>query len=69
MAWMRVSLRVRAQGTEPEHTVDNVVNMDTITRVGRFLDGSYIRTMDGNSFEVVDSYESIVASILKAESK
>lgn len=69
MSWMDVKVHVPADGHVPEHTVDNVVNIDTIVRIGRLLNGCYIKTMDGNSIEVVDKFEEVVRVCLQADAK
>jgi len=40
-----------------------------IVRIGRLLNGCYIKTEDGNTFEVVDKYEDVVRVCLQADAK
>jgi hypothetical protein len=49
--------------------IDNIANIDTIVRVGPRGSGSYIKFLDGNSIDVVDSFQEIAEVLLKAQGK
>lgn len=59
MLWIAVKVDV---STGP---VDNTINVETITRFGPRLNGSYVKLVDGSSVELVDSYEELLEEIKK----
>jgi hypothetical protein len=69
MPWMDVKIVVAEINGIVAHTVDSVVNIENISRIGRLSTGCYIMTVDGESLEVTDSYEEVVRVCLQADAK
>jgi hypothetical protein len=70
MPWMDVKIDVAADANCPAHTVDNVVNIDQIIRVGKLPNGAcYIRLEDGQAITVIDKYDEVVSILLAADKK
>ena len=59
MAWLVVSLLV-----EGNH-IANVLNTDTIVRIGPRADGCYIRLSDGSTIECSDDFKQLVSELQK----
>jgi hypothetical protein len=63
--WMQVQVALPEDGS-----IENVINTDTIIRVGSLVNGgSYIMFVDGSTLRVLDSMSEIVEVVLKADEK
>ena len=65
MVWMNVKQYMARH----EPLTDNLINVDTISRVVRKEKGCYLKFVDGTSIEVEDSFEEIAQVFLKAQGK
>ncbi len=73
MPWMQVKILIEGDTVESQiatHTVDDLLNIDEIVRVGKMPAGNcYIRTVDGMSITLADGYDEVLKVILQAEAK
>jgi len=61
MAWASVEIVV------PDGLVKNVINLDTVCRIGQKDVGSYIHFVDGTSIDVTDHIEDLIEVLRKTK--
>jgi hypothetical protein len=64
--WMAVKQRIIGSQQPP---VDNILNIDTIVRIGPNSLGCYIKFLDGSEISVADGFQEIAAVLLQAQGK
>lgn len=73
MAWMRVKILIEGASVGEQtqtHTVDDLLNIDQIVRVGKMPAGNcYVRMTDGMSITLTDGYDEVLKVILQSEAK
>jgi hypothetical protein len=73
MPWMQVKIIIEGGTVESQiatHTVDDLLNIDEIVRVGKMPAGNcYVRMTDGMSITLADGYDEVLKVILQAEAK